>query len=147
MKSLISFSEMEAGSFPRLNTSSYSMIKGTDIAIENLLLGRIETNLYDAPRLDFKDAKRTFVSITIFMWYYISYRRLTVKHILLTCRTKKSGTARAATDLVKIIEVQTTKHVAKAHRPWLLPELPCWAAICCLTLRPQVIEKPYSLSP
>jgi len=61
------------------------MIKGTDIAIENLLLGRSETNLYEAPRLDLKDVKRTFVSIT--------FKKVAVREVQLTWRvsTKKAG--------------------------------------------------------
>ena len=79
MKSSISFPEIEAGSFPRFSTSWYSIIRGTEIETENLPLGKSEINLYDAPRRDLKDENITFVSITIFMWYYISYHGKRVK--------------------------------------------------------------------
>jgi hypothetical protein len=41
--------------------------------MENLLLGRRETSLYEAPRRDFKAVTSIFVSIITRMRYYISY--------------------------------------------------------------------------
>ena len=67
IKSQISFRLMEGGSFSLSNTSSYSIIKGTDIAVENLLPGKKEANLYEAPLLEFNAVKRTFASMTIFI--------------------------------------------------------------------------------
>jgi hypothetical protein len=63
----------------RFNASSYSKTKGTEIAIENLSLGRNDTSLKDAPRRDLNAATKTFVSITIFIWYYISYHSMVFK--------------------------------------------------------------------
>ncbi len=51
------------------------------MAIENRLSGRREINLYDAPRRDLKVVNKTFVSITIFIWYYISYHCYSIKGI------------------------------------------------------------------
>ena len=79
IKSPISFSEIEGGKFPRFNTSSYSMISGTEIETKNLPLGRRETKLYDAPHRDLKAENITFVSTTIFRWYYISYHYMIIK--------------------------------------------------------------------
>lgn len=83
----MSSSEISEGKFPRLSTPSYSKIKGTEITIVNLSLGRRETSLYEAPRRDLKAETRTFVSITICIWYCISYHYMSVKHILSACLT------------------------------------------------------------
>jgi len=63
----------------RFNASSYSKTKGTEIVIENLSFGRNDTSLNDAPRRDLNAETKIFVSITIFIWYYISYRAMVFK--------------------------------------------------------------------
>ena len=89
----MSLSVIESGRLPRLNTPSYSIIKGTDIANENLLLGIRETILYEAPSWDFKAENNTFVSIMIFIWYYISYQYLAVKDLFYAERLVSRGAA------------------------------------------------------
>jgi hypothetical protein len=73
----------------RFNASSYSKTKGTEIAIENLSFGKNDTSLKDAPRRDLNAATKTFVSIAIFIWYYISYHTKLFKRNVLPLQNEE----------------------------------------------------------